>query len=297
MVYVKYSAPIKLIAIRMVLAGETKDKICDTVGANFHPRTLQQWIDLYEETRMVIRDPETYWRRGGGQSFNKEDRACIRALVADQPLLFLDEIREAVYHGTGKMPCLETLHKELKDWLRLTLKKVHTSHIRKVSTRNFAIRIKCRMYQLKCWYSQVRLSPWSATAGLILLVPSSSDESAICERDLMRVYGRSPAGEQVTHWIKRSNPKRFSIIPAIALNRLLALTVREGTINRERFENFLEFQLVCLVCSYISLISPCWILVAVTFNESLSSSEQHPGHGQHPNTSWRTHIWALWCSR
>lgn len=60
MVYVKYSAPIKLIAIRMVLAGETKDKIRDTVGANFHPRTLQQWIDLYEETRMVIRDPETY---------------------------------------------------------------------------------------------------------------------------------------------------------------------------------------------------------------------------------------------
>lgn len=70
------------------------------------------------------------------------------------------------------------------------------------------------------------------------------DESAICERDLMRVFGRSNSGTRVTRWIKRSNPKRFSILPAIGLNGLLALTVREGTINRERFENFLEFQLV-----------------------------------------------------
>lgn len=131
MVYVKYSAQVKLVTIRMVLAGETEDKIRDTVGANFHTRTLERWIDLYKETRMMIRDPATYRRRGRSLAFNEEDREFIRALVADQPLLFLDEIREEIYHGTGKIPCIETLHKELKDRLRLTLKKAHTSHIRK----------------------------------------------------------------------------------------------------------------------------------------------------------------------
>ncbi|KAG0142127.1 hypothetical protein CROQUDRAFT_28504, partial [Cronartium quercuum f. sp. fusiforme G11] len=40
------------------------------------------------------------------------------------------------------------------------------------------------------------------------------------------------------------NPKRYSLLPAIGLHGILALTVREGSINRDRFENFLEFQLL-----------------------------------------------------
>lgn len=38
----------------MVLAGESKDKIRDTFEANFHTRTLEQCIDLYEETMISI---------------------------------------------------------------------------------------------------------------------------------------------------------------------------------------------------------------------------------------------------
>ncbi|EGF97810.1 uncharacterized protein MELLADRAFT_58192 [Melampsora larici-populina 98AG31] len=71
-----------------------------------------------------------------------------------------------------------------------------------------------------------------------------TDESAICERDLMRVFGRSPSGKRVTRWIKRTNAKRYSLLPAIGLNGMLAMTVREGSIDRKRFETFLEFQLL-----------------------------------------------------
>ncbi|KAG0151244.1 hypothetical protein CROQUDRAFT_651462, partial [Cronartium quercuum f. sp. fusiforme G11] len=37
-----------------------------------------------------------------------------------------------------------------------------------------------------------------------------TDESAICERDLIRVYGRSPSNEPVTRWVHRSNPRWYS---------------------------------------------------------------------------------------
>lgn len=131
MVFRKYSPEIKVAALRMVLAGETDDRIRDVIGANVHTRTLERWVDLYEETRMVVRDPAFYDRRGRPNAFNDEDRAFIRALVADQPMLFLDEIREQIYDATGKLPCLEAVHKELKARLHLTLKKAHTSHIRK----------------------------------------------------------------------------------------------------------------------------------------------------------------------
>lgn len=64
----------------------------------------------------------------------------------------------------------------------------------------------------------------------------------------MRVNGRSQKGKRVFRWIKRNNAKRYSLLPAISLDGLLAMTLREGSINRERFETFLEFQLVGFSC-------------------------------------------------
>lgn len=64
----------------------------------------------------------------------------------------------------------------------------------------------------------------------------------------MRVNGRSQKGKRVFRWIKQNNAKRYSLLPAISLDGLLAMTLREGSINRERFETFLEFQLVGFSC-------------------------------------------------
>ncbi|KAG0141668.1 hypothetical protein CROQUDRAFT_663519 [Cronartium quercuum f. sp. fusiforme G11] len=52
-----------------------------------------------------------------------------------------------------------------------------------------------------------------------------TDESAISEHDLIRVYDLSPLNEPVTHWVRHSNPKWYSLLPAIDLHGILALTV------------------------------------------------------------------------
>ncbi|KAG0144583.1 hypothetical protein CROQUDRAFT_659771 [Cronartium quercuum f. sp. fusiforme G11] len=52
-----------------------------------------------------------------------------------------------------------------------------------------------------------------------------TDESAICEGDLIQVYGQSPSNELVTHWVCHSNPKCYSLLPAIGLHGILALMV------------------------------------------------------------------------
>lgn len=64
----------------------------------------------------------------------------------------------------------------------------------------------------------------------------------------MRVNGRSPSGTRVFRWVKQTNPKRYSILPAISLDGILAMTLLEGGVNRERFEVFLEHQLVSFSC-------------------------------------------------
>ncbi|KAG0147153.1 hypothetical protein CROQUDRAFT_43300, partial [Cronartium quercuum f. sp. fusiforme G11] len=69
-----------------------------------------------------------------------------------------------------------------------------------------------------------------------------SDESTIFECHLMQVYGQSPMNELVTRWVHCSNPKLYVLLPVIGLHEILALMVQEGSINWDRFENFLEFQ-------------------------------------------------------
>ncbi|KAG0149680.1 hypothetical protein CROQUDRAFT_685514 [Cronartium quercuum f. sp. fusiforme G11] len=100
-------------------------------------------------------------------------------------MLFLDEIREVIYDKSGLLPSLGTVHLELTTRLEITCKKARTSKIRK------------DFYQRAVYQALVRYIP----AEMFVF----TDESAICERDLIRVYGRSPSNEPVTRWVRRSN--------------------------------------------------------------------------------------------
>ncbi|KAG0141878.1 hypothetical protein CROQUDRAFT_98251 [Cronartium quercuum f. sp. fusiforme G11] len=84
-------------------------------------------------------------------------------------MLFIDEIWEAIYNKTGLLPSLETVHLELITRLEITCKKARTSNI-------------CKdFYQRAIYQALVRYIP----AEMFVF----TNESAICERDLIRVYG------------------------------------------------------------------------------------------------------------
>ncbi|KAG0151589.1 hypothetical protein CROQUDRAFT_36623, partial [Cronartium quercuum f. sp. fusiforme G11] len=58
-----------------------------------------------------------------------EDQEFICVLVAEKPMLFLEEIWEAIYNKTGLFPSLETVHLELTICLEITCRKAQTSNI------------------------------------------------------------------------------------------------------------------------------------------------------------------------
>ncbi|KAI7934599.1 hypothetical protein MJO28_016916 [Puccinia striiformis f. sp. tritici] len=75
------------------------------------------------------------------------------------------------------------------------------------------------------------------------MLPHSSlyvDESAVCDQDLLRTLARAPVGSSLARYITNQNPERLSKLPAIGMNGVLALTVRDNTFNTKKFQHFLE---------------------------------------------------------
>lgn len=79
---------------------------------------------------------------------------------------------------------------------------------------------------------------------MVICLDFWSDESAVCDRDLLRTRLRSPRGRRPTRKVTLLNSKRFSLLPEIGVNGALAVEVFEGSINRHRFEKFLMHRLV-----------------------------------------------------
>ncbi|KAG0141172.1 hypothetical protein CROQUDRAFT_52096 [Cronartium quercuum f. sp. fusiforme G11] len=183
--YVFYSAKTKVMAVLLILNGKTDIEVRTAIADNPCSKSIDRWVALYERTRWVIRDPAEYDQQGRPTFFWDEDREFICALVAENPMLFLDEIWEAIYDKTGLLPSLETVHLEITTRLEITCKKARTFNTRK----NF--------YQRAVYQALLQYIP----AEMFVF----TDESAICERDLIRVYGCSPSNEPVTRWVRRSN--------------------------------------------------------------------------------------------
>ncbi|POV98736.1 hypothetical protein PSTT_14228 [Puccinia striiformis] len=64
--------------------------------------------------------------------------------------------------------------------------------------------------------------------------------SAVCDQDLLRTLARAPVGSSLARYITNQNPERLSKLPAIGMNGVLALTVRDNTFNTKKFQHFLE---------------------------------------------------------
>lgn len=131
MPYRYYCPKTKVLVIKYILEGKTNDEVRDLVDETISNRSMKRWVALYEETQRVIRDPREYEDRGRPRYCTDDDTEFMKELIASQPMLFLDEIRERLYDETGALPSPETVAYELNHRLHLTLKKANTSHIHK----------------------------------------------------------------------------------------------------------------------------------------------------------------------
>ena len=71
------------------------------------------------------------------------------------------------------------------------------------------------------------------------------DESAVDNRTVQRSSGWSLVGGRSTSHCAFFRGKRYSILPALSTDVIIALDIFEGSVNKERFLQFLQEQVVC----------------------------------------------------
>ncbi|KAI7933240.1 hypothetical protein MJO29_016955 [Puccinia striiformis f. sp. tritici] len=206
----------------MLVQGHLSDTIHITLVKQISRQSFNPWKALYEETRHVIRDPEEYEIQGRPDLLTQDDKDFMTELIAAEPGLFLDEIREHDHSGTLVSP--EAIQCCLTKKLGMTLEKAEVYNIRKNLIRKYDF-IK-------------KMEPIPAEFLVF------TDESSICSRDLLQTHARSLKGTRALKYQNNLNAECYSLIPAILIYGMIALTVLDDCVNRKDFEHFLKWHLL-----------------------------------------------------
>jgi len=73
------------------------------------------------------------------------------------------------------------------------------------------------------------------------------DESAKDERTPCRQYGYSPRNKRAIKKVVYIRGTRYTILPAMSLDGIIALDIMQGSCNKERFFNFILAKVVSLI--------------------------------------------------
>lgn len=71
------------------------------------------------------------------------------------------------------------------------------------------------------------------------------DEAGVDDQTNIRRRGWAPMGQACVRRTSFMWGKKYSILPALSLDGIIALDIFEGSVNRERFLGFLHEHLVC----------------------------------------------------
>ncbi|OAV89506.1 hypothetical protein PTTG_28647 [Puccinia triticina 1-1 BBBD Race 1] len=110
----------------------------------------------------------------------------------------------------GTLLCVETVHRNLVQQLSITLKKPKTQNIRKSLLRKYT------------FVQQMEFFP----------------------ADFLVFTGKLSRGTPAAWFVINQNPLRLSLLAAILMDRLVALTTTAETFNGHKFEHFLEYELL-----------------------------------------------------
>lgn len=111
------------------------------------------------------------------------------------------------------------------------------------------------------------------------------DESAKDERTSFRKYGRAAKG---TPCIQRQcfiRGIRYTILPVLTLDGIIAYDIIEGSVTGERFIQFLKDHVVRrLIQCYVNKAHLLNFIDAIHY--TIPGSSKCPGHGQLQHSSW-----------
>lgn len=160
---------------------------------------------------------------GRPRLLSTEDKNFLLSLLQARPSLYLDELQSALLAERGVDASLATVSRVL-----VAAAFSRKSIAREALERNEALRA--------AW--QARWGIYDASAFLWI------DESGVDDRTVERLAGYAPIGH---HCVQRSLFQRgvkYSVLPALSMDGIVAASIFEGAVTKERFLHFLKTQVV-----------------------------------------------------
>ena len=224
------SRDVKIAAVRLYERGLLDlEEILDCCG--FARRTWFRVLKLWRETGDVV--PQSQSIRGQVRILDQEDIAYLLKLIHDNPDYFLDELLHLLEKNQFILVHYTTIFQELEhlDVSRKKLKRIALER----DEDHRADFIAC-MAQ----YSPEEL-------GFL-------DEMSKDSRSVGRQYGRARKNKHAQKKQVFVRGRRTSTEALLTLDGIVAGTVVEGSMTKELFLEFLEFNVVSdLSCLYLSL--------------------------------------------
>jgi transposase len=198
--------------------------------ANCSERTVREVLRLHR-TFGVVRNPFAQ-PRGGRRSLITGDLNFISSLLAANPCLYLDELQDRLATDRDIDVSISTVSRAVRR-LALSRKRVSAAAME----RNELLR-----------------ATWQAEYGDI---PADYfvwlDESSVDDRTNQRTHGWAALGRACVRRATFIRGQRYSILPALTSDGIVALDIFEGSVNKDKFIRFLKEDLVCTSCVFCLL--------------------------------------------
>ena len=215
-----YSLDLKERVVHSYLQGDTMRTVADTfkVSLGF----VHHVVDLYRRYGQVT-DPDATPRRGH-RILTTTDEEYILSLLKARPSIYLDEIQRELESACGVFVSIATISRTLT---RMQVSKKSLS--RNAAERNEELRT--------LW--EIELAEFNDPDLFVFI-----DESAVDNKTVQRSQGWSTVGGRSVSRCTFLRGKRHSVLPALSSDGIIALEIIEGSVNKERFLQFLRDKVV-----------------------------------------------------
>lgn len=212
-----YSSDLRERIVRFYHEGQTMREVAETF--NVSVGIVHHFVDLHRKYGQVT-DQYAQPRRGR-KILTCADEDYIHALIEARPSIYLDEIQEKLVTERGVHVSLATVSRTLA---RMGCSKKSLSS--RAAERNEGLR---NLWELELAEFATPASLFSSTRVPLTTGPSN-----------VPTDGRLLGVDRCAFF----RGKRHSILPALSLDGIMALDIFEGSVNKERFLQFLHEQVV-----------------------------------------------------
>jgi transposase len=227
MVYRKISDDVKTISLELQDRGFSLDEVADLLSVS--ARSINRWKNNFDTYYTVNKPPQL--PRGRPRKIPVELLDALHIMIQAEPSAYLEEMRTWLLYEHGIIISVPTIDQNLR-WLGLTHKKLTTLAKERNDNKRFN------------WREWVNTN---FMASQIIC----TDESYKDARTHSRSYGRAIRGQDAFELTAFVRGQRFSILPALSTDGIIAAHIVEGAVNGEIFIEFIVNQVV----SYIAFRS------------------------------------------